>query len=225
MARTPCTRRSPGLDAVHPGPPAEPLGLLAAAMMVASSGATATGLVGTAGTASAGPTSAPTCGSSETTGTALSGGYHNLTVSGIACVDNGGNLNVSGNLTLAPGSCLDAFSTGVVQVGHNVTVEQGAILGLGCAPGSNGPPPLAPCYYTTTDDTVDGNITADQPLTMYLTAVTVGGNVVSNGVASPRRASASRSRTWTSGATWCCKAGRAAPEHGSGRCATTLAAT
>lgn len=155
--------------------------LLGAAVIVACAGMLA-GLIGRTGIANADPVAAPICGSTEATaGTALSGPYHNLTVSGIAYVANGATLTVSGNLTLAPGSCLDAFSTGTVQVGHNVIVGTGATLALGCAPGSNGPPPLAPCYYTTTDDTVGGNITADQPETMYLTAVTVGGNVVSNG--------------------------------------------
>lgn len=155
---------------------------LGVATVLVCAGAIAAVLVGAAGTANADPTAAPICGSSEATaGTALSGSYRNLTVSGIAYVDNGASLTVSGNLTLAPGSCLDAFSTGTVQVGHNVNVGNGATLALGCAPGSNGPPPIAPCFFTTTDDTVGGNITADAPLTMYLTAVTVGGNVVSSG--------------------------------------------
>jgi hypothetical protein len=156
--------------------------LLRAAAIAASAGALAVGLVATTGTASADPTAAPICGSTEATdGTALSGSYHNLTISGIAYVPDLATLTVSGNLTLAPGSCLDAFSLGTVHVGHNVKVGPGATLALGCAPGSNGPPGIAPCFYTVTDDTVGGNITANQPETMYLTAVTVGGNVVSNG--------------------------------------------
>ena len=134
------------------------------------------------GPAGADPTYAPLCGSNEATaGTALSGNYKNLVVSGIAYVNTGATLNVSGNLTLAPGACLDAFSLGAVHVGQNVTVLPKATLALGCAPGSNGPPPIPPCGFGVADDTVGGNITADQPLTMYLTAVTVGGNVVSIG--------------------------------------------
>lgn len=156
--------------------------LLSVAMVMAASAATAGGLLGTSGIASADPTNTPICGSSEATvGTALSGSYHNLTVTGIAYVDNGATLDVSGNLTVAPGACLDAFSLGSVHVGHNVQVGPGATLALGCAPGSNGPPPIKPCGFDVADDTVGGNITADQPLTMYLTAVTVGGNVVSSG--------------------------------------------
>ena len=114
-------------------------------------------------------------------GADLSGSYHNLTVTHVAFVRRRDTLKVSGNLTLAPGACLDAFSLGTVQVGHNVNVEKGATLALGCAPGSNGPPGIPPCRYSVAADTVGGNITADQPLTMYLTAVTVGGNVVSYG--------------------------------------------
>ncbi len=156
--------------------------LLSAAMVMAASGAMATGLVGSPGIASADPTYAPICGSNEATvGTALSGNYHNLTVSGIAYVDTGATLNVSGNLLLAPGACFDAFSLGSVHVSHNVLVGPRATLALGCAPGSNGPPPIPPCGFQVADDTVGGNIIADQPLTMYLTAVNVGGNVVSNG--------------------------------------------
>lgn len=155
---------------------------LIALVVAASAVAIAAGLVGAPGAAKADPTAAPICGAAEAAaGTSLSGSYHNLTITGIAYVDNGASLTVSGNLTLAPGSCLDAFSTGTVQVGRNVNVGSGATLALGCAPGSNGPPPIAPCFFTTTADTVGGNITADQPETMYLTAVTVGGNVVSNG--------------------------------------------
>lgn len=155
--------------------------LLGVAVLVGCAGAIA-GLVGNVGVAKADPVAAPICGSNEATvGTVLTGSYRNLTVNGVAYVPNGATLTVSGNLTLAAGACLDAFSTGTVQVGHNVAVGVGATLALGCAPGSNGPPPLAPCFFTTTHDIVGGNITADQPLTMYLTAVTVGGNVVSSG--------------------------------------------
>jgi hypothetical protein len=153
--------------------------LLSGALLMTVGVVMTAGLAATTSTvAGADPNSAAICASP---GTDLAGNFHNLTVNGNAYVDNGATLTVSGNLTLAPGSCLDAFSTGEVHVGQNITVGPGATLGLGCAPGSNGPPPIAPCFFTTTDDTVGGNITANQPLTMYLTAVTVKGNVVSNG--------------------------------------------
>jgi hypothetical protein len=94
----------------------------------------------------------------------------------------GPSLRVSGNLTLASGACLDAFSLGKVNVEGNIFVRRGATLALGCSPGALGPP-LAqpPCKGQVTDDTVGENIIATQPRTMYLTADTIGGNVISNG--------------------------------------------
>jgi hypothetical protein len=132
--------------------------------------------------ASADPTSLGICPSA---GTSLSGDHGNLTITGNAFVAggatiaDGATLNVRGNLTLAPGSCLDAFSLGTVTVGGNIIVQKGATLGLGCTPGSIGPGP--PCNGQTTDDIVGGNIIGNQPLTMYLDGDTIFGNVVSNG--------------------------------------------
>lgn len=150
--------------------------LLGAAVIVFGAGLA--GLVGPAVAASADPVSAPLC---PAAGLALAGTHHNLTVRGNAYVADGATLTVTGNLTLAPGSCLDAFSLGTVHVGYNVLVSRGATLALGCAPGANGPPPIAPCYFQTTNDTVGGSILAYGPQTMYLTAVTVGHNVISIG--------------------------------------------
>ena len=141
-------------------------------------GAGLAGLAGPVVAASADPVSAPLC---PAAGLALAGTHHNLTVRGNAYVADGATLTVTGNLRLAPGSCLDAFSLGTVHVGHNVLVSHGATLALGCAPGANGPPPIAPCYFQTTNDTVGGSIIAYGPQTMYLTAVTVGHNVISIG--------------------------------------------
>jgi hypothetical protein len=129
-----------------------------------------------AGSAESDPTFVPICPS---LGTAVSGSYSNLTITGNAYVDNGATLTVSGNLTIAPGGCLDAFSLGTVNVGGNLFVGQGAILGLGCTPGSIGPGP--PCNGQTTNDTVGGSIVADQALTMYLDGDTINGSVISNG--------------------------------------------
>lgn len=132
------------------------------------------------GVASADPTS-PNAAICSSAGTSLSGTHHNLVVRGNAYVANGATLTVKGSLTIAKGGCLDAFSLGTVHVTHDVYVQPGATLALGCAPGSNGPPPMPPCGFTTTNDTVGGSIVADRPLTMYLTAVTVGRNVISFG--------------------------------------------
>jgi hypothetical protein len=121
----------------------------------------------------------PLC-SSETT--ALSGHYHNLTITGNDYVADGATVTVRGNLTLARGACLDAFSLGTVHIGGSIFVGKGATLALGCSPGALGPPfTQPPCNGMTTDDTVGGDIIANQPLTMYLTADTVGGSVFSFG--------------------------------------------
>ena len=133
------------------------------------------------GSAAADPTLVHLCPgeSTSTPGTALSGTVAgNLTISGNNYVDNSATFTVRGNLTLAPGACLDAFSMGTVHVGGNVLVQQGAILGLGCAIDATMPP--TPCTGSP-DDTVGGNIVANNALTMYLTALQVGGNVISNG--------------------------------------------
>lgn len=118
----------------------------------------------------------PVCTSA---GTPLSGSHGNLTVTGNAYVKSGTTLTVSGNLTVARGACLDAFTLGTVNVGGNVLVGRGAILGLGCSEGAIGPEP--PCGAETTSDTVGGSILANQPLTMYLTATRIDGSVISIG--------------------------------------------
>ena len=112
-------------------------------------------------------------------GTAISGTYRNLTINGNAYVAAGTTLVVQGNLTVAPRSCLDAFSLSTVNIGGNVLVGKGAVLALGCTPGSIGPVP--PCGTETTTDTVGGSIIANQPLTMYLDGNTIHGNVISVG--------------------------------------------
>lgn len=152
-----------------------------AGAMVAGLGAVYAGALGQVGVgvASADPVGAPIC---STAGRAIAGYHHgNLVVRGNAYVASGATLRVRGNLVLARGACLDAFSLGTVHVRRSVLVRDGATLALGCAPGANGPPPMAPCNFTTTDDTVGGNILAWHPATMFLTAVTVGRNVVSVG--------------------------------------------
>jgi hypothetical protein len=113
------------------------------------------------------------------TGTAVSGDYLDLTVTGNMYVPDGLNLTVKRQLTIARGACLDAFSLSTVHVGQNVFVEDGATLALGCAPGAAEGP--GPCGNQTMDDTVGGNIIANRPLTMYLTAINVAGDVISNG--------------------------------------------
>jgi hypothetical protein len=132
--------------------------------------------------AAADPTGGPPiCLGSQSDVTAISGSYGNLTITGNHYVASGTTLTVRGNLTIAPGACLDAFTLGTVKVAGNVLVGNGAILALGCTPGSLGPPSQAPCYTTTTSDTVGGNIVANRADTMYLDGDTIHGNVISNG--------------------------------------------
>ncbi len=128
--------------------------------------------------ASADPTSGPSICSHA--GTRISGTYYrSLTLTGNNYVAAGTNLTVRGNLTIAPGGCLDAYSTGTVEVGRNVLVGENAILGLGCAPGVDFLP--LPCGSTTTDDTIGGSLLAFDPNTMYLTADTIRGSLFSFG--------------------------------------------
>ncbi|MEZ4503039.1 MAG: hypothetical protein R3C39_10475 [Dehalococcoidia bacterium] len=76
-------------------------------------------------------------------------------------------------MTVADGAVLNdhAFSLADhVLITGNVKVGKGAVLGLGTYdPGA------------THDTVVNGNIEANQPLTLYVTFTTVHGNVISNG--------------------------------------------
>lgn len=132
-----------------------------------------------AATASADPNGGPPICNSA--GTALAGNYHDLTVSGDAHVAAGTTLNVSGTLRIAPGACFDAFTLGTVHVGGNLLVGQGAILALGCTPNALGDPTAPPCFDRSTNDTVDGNLVANRPLTMYLDGNTIRGSLMSFG--------------------------------------------
>ncbi|MGO9820995.1 MAG: hypothetical protein ACLPTJ_10145 [Solirubrobacteraceae bacterium] len=112
----------------------------------------------------------------------IAGNFRQLTIVGENYVPAGSTLRVRGNLKLARGACLDAFTLGTVKVRGDVIVHRGAILALGCTPGSLGPPlTQAPCDGMTTDDTVGGSIIARHALTMYLDGDTIWGNVISIG--------------------------------------------
>jgi hypothetical protein len=134
-------------------------------------------LAGFAASASADPHAGPPICPSA--GKSLSGTHRNLTVWGNAYVAAGHTLRVRGNLRIARGACLDAFSLGEVHVRGSVLVGKGAVLALGCTPDSIGPVP--PCGTHTTNDTVRGNILAKNAMTMYLDGDWVGGNVISHG--------------------------------------------
>jgi hypothetical protein len=175
--------------------------LFGAAMVVASSGAVATGLVGATGIASAAPSGAAyTCaGGNFATGdfTSIpSGNYASITVTGVCNVVPGAVINVTGNINVAPGAVLDAQSApSTITVGHNVTAASGSLLGLGCQPlASIGVIGMAgvPCAedatgYTTI--TINGNVSATDANTVLLRGatapgfggLTVGGNVTLTG--------------------------------------------
>jgi hypothetical protein len=111
-------------------------------------------------------------GSATCSGGPIAGGaYKSLTVTGF-CWWAGDPVTISGNLTVADGALLNdhAFSTASVTVGGNVKVGKGAVAGLGSYNPASG-------QHTT----VDGNIVANQPLSMYLSFITVHGNFISNG--------------------------------------------
>lgn len=123
------------------------------------------------------PTAGPAICSGPTT--AIAGKYGNLKIKGNRYVASGTTLRVRGNLTIARGACLDAFTLGTVKVTGDVRVRRGAILALGCTPQSIGPGP--PCNDETTNDSVGGSIFAYRALTMYLDGDTIWGNVISIG--------------------------------------------
>ena len=109
------------------------------------------------------------------------GTYGSVTIAG-TCYVPSGVVTIDGNLTLAPGSLLDAVSPesggpgsslpGDVYVSGNVTVGQGAALGLGCSPS---------ICEDSTNDSVGGNLTAVNALAVIVHGVTIGGNATVTG--------------------------------------------
>ena len=129
------------------------------------------GVVGSTALAAPGPT---TCSG----GSIAAGTYNGLNVTGNCTFADGAAVTINGNLNVANGAILNdhAGSSATVLVTGNVIVGKGAVLGLG--------------HYNETGPhaaTVNGNIVANQPLTLYLGAITVHGNVVSNGGGDPTR--------------------------------------
>jgi hypothetical protein len=119
-------------------------------------------------------------GSATCSGGLIAGGtYNGLTVTG-NCFFAGDPVNVNGNLTVADGASLNdhAGTFAVVHVTGNVLVGKDAILGLG----QYGPP-----HLPQTGTVVEGNIVANQPMSLYLSAITIRGNLISNGGSGPDR--------------------------------------
>ena len=133
--------------------------------------ALALGIGGSA--ASAAAPSTGTCSG----GAIAPGIYHGLIVTGNCTVK--GPVTINGNVTVADNAYLDAAYNGTkLTINGNVKVSSRAKLGLGCTYGYHDCG-LNPVWLGNV--TVNGNITANQALTMYLDFTTIHGNVVSNG--------------------------------------------
>jgi hypothetical protein len=105
-------------------------------------------------------------------GTIAAGTYSSLKVTGV-CSFGGGTVTVSHNLVVAPGAVLNDHSASpltTVHVGGNVLVGKGGIVGLGTYN------PAAPH-----GSVVDGNVIANQPLSLYISFTTIHGNLISHG--------------------------------------------
>jgi hypothetical protein len=119
-------------------------------------------------------------GSATCSGGPIAGGtYQGLTVTG-ECFFAGDPVTVVGNLKIADGAILNdhAGTFAVVHVTGNVIVGNGGVLGLG----RYGPP-----HLPQTGTVVDGNIVANAPASLYLSAITVHGNLISSGGSGPGR--------------------------------------
>ncbi|HEX7327321.1 MAG TPA: hypothetical protein VF428_02135 [Casimicrobiaceae bacterium] len=107
------------------------------------------------------------------------GVYGRLVVTGTCTVK--GDVTVNGNVTITDGADLDAaYAATQLTINGDVSVGKGAKLGLGCAFFYHdcGFPPT-PSWPGSV--TVNGNIVANQALTMYIDFTTVHGNIVVNG--------------------------------------------
>lgn len=123
-------------------------------------------VVGGGSTAMAGKPNAGTCSGGNITGT-----WDSFTVTGNCRFS--GPVTINGNLTVADGAVLNDHASATpaaVHITGNVIVGSGAVLGLGTYN-----------RFALHDTTVDGNIVADQPLSLYLSFITVHGSVVSTG--------------------------------------------
>lgn len=105
------------------------------------------------------------------------GVYNGLTVTGDCTITD--EVTINGNVRVVDGAYLDAAYVGTkLTINGNVSVGPDAILGLGCSFGYHD------CGFNPGiwrgNVTVNGNIVANQALTMYLDFLTIHGNVVSN---------------------------------------------
>ena len=116
-------------------------------------------------------------------GSVAAGSYSSLTITGSCSVD-AGTVNVTGNLTIAPGGGLiAAFGGSDVHVGGNLTVGSNGLLILGCEPEAfvcfNDPDQNVGTL--TTNDTIGKNLTATGALLVVVHASSIGLNTVVQG--------------------------------------------
>jgi len=106
------------------------------------------------------------------------GTYDGLSVTGDCTITD--EVTINGNVRVANGAYLDAAYLGTrLTINGNVSVGKDAKLGLGCSFGYHD------CRFDPSawigNVTVNGNIVANQALTMFLDFTTVHGNVIVNG--------------------------------------------
>jgi hypothetical protein len=123
-----------------------------------------------------------TCSGTFASPGVLAGTYtSNVTVEG-ACLVNGGPALVAGNLTVSPGAVLlAAFADNgsKLTVQGNLQVKHDATLILGCEPLS-----AYPCLDNSaisSQSSVSGNLSAQQPLGVVVHSSTINGNVQETG--------------------------------------------
>jgi hypothetical protein len=141
-----------------------------------------------------GPLRQATCTGTLDSPGLLTGTYHsNVVVSG-ACAIDGGAATILGDLTLSPGSALNATfalndlpggsGTSSLTVLGSVNVESGAVLGMGCEPN------YSPCSddpnagtggTLTGSDHVFGGLNEFNPLGVIVHASTINGSVNEQG--------------------------------------------
>lgn len=113
-------------------------------------------------------------------GSIASGIYSNLKIAGTCAVD-AGSVTVEGNVTVLPGAVLvAAFAGSNLTIRGHVDVHKNGILVLGCEPDHftcfNDP-----SNTLSTNDTVDGSLTAEHALTVLVHHSTIGHNVTLSG--------------------------------------------
>lgn len=114
-------------------------------------------------------------------GDIASGFYNSILVEGV-CYAPSGNVDVRGNLTVAPGALFDAITEGdptaspalpaTVDISGNVFVGKGAALLFGCSPNITCTAPPAITY-----DTIGGSVYAYDALGVVIHSAAIGGSV------------------------------------------------